>query len=152
MNLTFGKSFTKCISIILIALFISACNKQDPQDQIRHLEGYWEIDKVEFSKDSVRTYKFNETVDYLDLDGKVGYRKKVRPQLQGTFEVTDDAEQLEIKIEDDHLYLYYSTPYDAWKEKVLRAEENELQLENEHGIIYHYRRYEPLLKDYYETE
>lgn len=142
----------KCTIAFLIAICLVSCNQQDPQEQIQHLDGYWEIDKVEFSKDSLRTYKFNETIDYLDLDGTEGFRKKVRPQLQGTFEVTNDAEKLEVKIEDDHLYLYYSTPYDSWKEKVLKAEENELKLENEQGIIYHYKRYEPLLNDIYETE
>lgn len=137
---------------IMIFLLFAACNKQDPQEQIQHIDGYWEIEKVEFSKDSVRAYKFNETVDYLDLNGETGIRKKVKPQLGGSYEVTNDAEHLELKIEDGHLFIFYSTPYDSWKERVVKAEEDKLKLENEDGIIYHYKRYKPLLNDHNETE
>jgi hypothetical protein len=41
---------------------LTACNNQDPEEQIPHLQGYWEIEKVEFSKDSIKAYTFNETV------------------------------------------------------------------------------------------
>lgn len=140
------------LSTCLVIILITACNNQDPEEQIPHLEGYWEIEKVEFSKDSIRTYTFNETVDFLDLEDGKGFRKKVRPQLDGSFQVTNDAEKVELKVEDNSLFLFYSTPYDTWKEKVLKAEENQLKIENERGIIYHYKRFEPLLNKYDEAE
>lgn len=140
------------LGALLCLVAIISCNNQDPEEKIPHLEGYWEIEKVEFSRDSIRSYTFNETVDFLDLEDGTGFRKKVRPQLDGSFQVTNDAEQMEVKIEDKSLYLIYTTPYDTWKEKVLKAEENYLQLENERGIIYHYKRFEPLLNNYYEAE
>lgn len=140
------------LSTCLVIILITACNNQDPEEQIPHLEGYWEIEKVEFSKDSIRTYTFNETVDFLDLEDGKGFRKKVRPQLDGSFQVTNDAEKVELKVQDNSLFLFYSTPYDTWKEKVLKAEENQLKIENERGIIYHYKRFEPLLNKYDEAE
>jgi hypothetical protein len=140
------------IGICLLIALLTACNTQDPEEQVPHLEGYWEIEKVEFSKDSIKAYTFNETVDFLDLEDGKGFRKKVRPQLDGSYQVTNDAEKVEVKIEDNSLYLYYTTPYDTWKEKVLKAEENKLKIENERGVIYHYKRFEPLLNNYYEAQ
>ncbi|HSI69849.1 MAG TPA: hypothetical protein VK941_06440 [Gillisia sp.] len=140
------------LGICLVLLLITACNNQDPEEQIPHLEGYWEIEKVEFSKDSIKAYSFNETVDFMDLQDGTGFRKKVRPQLDGSYQVTNDAEQVEVRIEDNSLYLYYTTPYDTWREKVLKAEDNKLQIENERGIIYHYKRFKPLLNNYYEAQ
>lgn len=140
------------LGTLLCMVAIISCNNQDPEEQIHYLEGYWEIEKVEFSRDSIRTYTFNETVDFLDLEDGKGFRKKVRPQLDGSYQVTNDAEQMEVKVEDNSLYLIYTTPYDTWKEKVLKAEEDHLQIENERGTIYHYKRFKPLLNNYYEAE
>ncbi len=138
--------------LLLCLAILSSCNSRNPEEQIPHLGGYWEIEKVEISKDSVRTYTFSETVDFLDLEDGSGFRKKVKPQLDGSYLVTNDAEQVEAKIEENVLYLLYTTPYDTWREKVLKANEDQLQIENEDGIIYHYKRFKPLLNNYYEAE
>lgn len=142
----------RLFQIWIISFLLVACSNQSPEEQMKHLEGYWEIDQVEFPGDSLRTYKFNETIDYFQVDGNVGFRKKVRPQFDGSYQITDDAEQIELKIEEDELFLYYTTPFTSWKEKVLKAEEDEMELKNEQGLIYHYKRFTPLLNEYYEKE
>lgn len=142
----------KIFKILIIAILITGCNRQDPEDQIQHLEGYWEIKRVEILPDSVREYDFNQSIDFFDLTGTQGVRKKVRPMLDGTYQVTDDSENMEVLVEDDELYLQYTTPYDTWKERVIYAEENELKIENQDGLIYHYERYTPILESSYETE
>ncbi|HSP82817.1 MAG TPA: hypothetical protein VLN72_03715 [Gillisia sp.] len=138
----------------VILLLLTGCNSnqnQTPEKQIVHLEGYWEIKRVEIAPDSIREYNYNETVDFFDLNGKEGIRKKVRPQLDGTFQVTEDSENIKVVIEDRELFIYYTTPYDTWKERVVHAEENELKLENEDGMIYHYTRYSPINIDSEKT-
>lgn len=132
------------LPVMILLLIFSGCNKANPEEQIKYLDGYWEIERVEISEDSIREYKFNETIDFIEIEGKEGFRKKVRPQLDGTYQVTDDEEKIEIKVEEDQLYLYYSTPYDSWKEKLVNAEENSLTMENERGIRYHYKRFTPI--------
>lgn len=136
---------------LVIILVFTGCQTQKPEQQLEHLEGYWEIKRVEILPDSVREYKYNETVDFFDLTGKEGVRKKVRPQLDGTFQVTEDSENIKIIIEDNELFIYYTTPFDTWKERVIFAKENELKIENEDGLIYHYTRYSPLNIDSEET-
>lgn len=138
--------------LLILGLCITGCNKQDPKEQLQHLDGYWEITKVEISKDSIREYGFNELIDFFELEDGNGFRKKVKPQLDGSYQITQDAEKVEARIEEDQLYLYYSTLYDNWKEKVLLAEEKSLKLENERGIIYHYKRFTPFIEKQYETQ
>jgi hypothetical protein len=94
----------------------------------------------------------SETVDFFGIKNKKGIRKKVKPQYDGTYLVTEDAEKVEARIEKDSLNLYYSTPYDTWKETVLRAEEDKLSIINNRGIIYHYKRFVPLLSALDEKE
>lgn len=142
----------KLLGIFFLFIIISGCSGQKPEEQVKYLEGYWEIKRVEITPDSVREYQFNETLDHFAMEGNKGIRKKVRPRLDGTFEVTDNSENIEAVIEEDELYLKYTTPYDSWRERVIQAEENDLKIQNEQGIIYHYQRYTPIKIDKDETE
>ena len=142
----------KYIGVLILAFLITGCNNQEPAEQLNHLNGYWEIESVEFSKDSVREFKINENVDFIELKDGTGFRKKVRPEFDGTYKVTNDEEKVVAKIEEDKLNLYYTTPFDSWMETVIIAEKDKLSLKNEKGIIYHYKRFTPLLSDYEEKK
>lgn len=137
---------------LILAFSVISCSKPDPKEQLAHLNGYWEIHKVEFSKDSIKEYSYNQTVDYIELEEREGFRKKVRPQFDGSYQITGDAEKVTAKIENDSLNLYYSTPFNSWKEYVLEAEENEMSVMNPDGVIYHYKKFTPLLEGQYETK
>lgn len=137
--------------IILFAITLLSCSK-DPSENLQYLDGYWEIKKVERNGETIVEYRFNENVDFFEINDMKGIRKKVKPQLDGTYLVTDDSENIEVKIEDDRLYIYYTTAFDTWREKVNTLTENNLELENEDGIIYHYQRYTPLLSDQHEEK
>jgi hypothetical protein len=142
----------KYIGVMILAFLITGCNNQEPAEQLDHLNGYWEIERVEFSEDSIREFKINENVDFIEIKDGTGFRKKVRPQFDGTYTVTNDAEKVVAKIEEGKLNLYYTTPFDSWKETVIKAEEDKLSLKNDRGIIYHYKRFTPLLSDYDEKK
>lgn len=138
--------------IFLLAIAVTSCKQQTPEEKLVNLNGYWEIEKVEFSRDSIKEFRMSENVDYFEIENGVGFRKKVRPQYDGTYIVTEDAEKIEAKIENDSLNLYYSTPFDSWKETVLHAEEDKLSIKNNRGIIYHYKRFKSLLSELNEEE
>lgn len=142
----------KNLLYLLLILGGLSCEQQGPQEKLEHLNGYWEIDRVEFSKDSIKEFRINETVDYIELENGKGFRTKVRPRFDGSFEVSGDIDSLKAKTEGGDLYLLYSTPFDTWKEKVLQADENSVSIKNERDIIYHYKRYEPLLSNLDETK
>ena len=142
----------KFVLIILLAVIVTSCKQQTPEEKLDYLNGYWEIEKVEFSRDSIKEFRMSENVDYFEINDGIGFRKKVRPQYDGTYIVSDDAEKIEAKIENDSLNLYYSTPFDSWKETVLKAGEDKMSIKNNRGLIYHYKRFKSLLSELNEEE
>jgi len=131
---------------LLLALgIIFSCSK-DPETLISHLNGYWEIDEVTLPDGTKRDYNYNDTIDFLSInDSLTGFRKKMKPNFDGSFSTSNDAEALKIVIENDSLNIYYKTPYSEWKETVLDATEDKLLIQNKDKLIYLYKRYEPLV-------
>ena len=142
----------KKILLFLIGIVLLGCQKQDPEEQLQYLTGYWEIDRVEISEDSVIKYKVNATVDYMEFEGKEGFRKKVKPQFDGSFKTSDHKEEITARIENDSLHLYYKTPFDEWKETIIVAEEENFSVLNRDGKIYHYTKFTSLLDEENEEE
>ncbi len=140
------------ISIIFpLMICLTSCNNA-PNDQLEHINGYWGIEKVEFTKDSIRDFKINEIVDYIEIKDSVGFRIKVKPQFDGTYIPAGEPEDIRVKMEEEKVALYYSTSFHKWKEIIVASKEDKISLKNERGIIYHYKRYQPLKLDLDEKE
>lgn len=132
-------------TITLIVLIMTFGCSNQPERNLEYLNGYWEIDEVTLPDGSKRDYTYNETIDFLYVDKSMtGFRKKVMPNLDGTFSTSDDAEALKVVIENDSVNIYYKTPFGAWKETVIEAKENSLIIQNHNKLRYIYKRYEPL--------
>lgn len=141
----------KKILFLLFGIVTLGC-QNNPKEQLKHLTGYWEIEKVEVSKDSVINYKINSVVDYMEFEDKKGFRKKMKPQFDGTYITNKDKEEISAKIENDSLRLYYKTPFDSWKETVIDADADEFSVINRDGKIYYYKKFTPLLAKENEEE
>ncbi|RXG15404.1 hypothetical protein DSM03_102366 [Leeuwenhoekiella aestuarii] len=135
------------VSILTLALF--SCAENDPEEQLKNLNGYWEIKSVDSPYGNDRHYKFNERVDYIELKDTIGFRTKVLPRIDGTFVKSDTKETVIARITNDSLRLNYSTPFDNWTETVLKADGNQLQVKNNRGMIYTYSKFEKI--NYLET-
>jgi hypothetical protein len=134
----------KRIFIILIILSNLSC-KKNPETYIEHLNGYWEIEKVILTSGEEHSYNYNEFIDYFSVsDSLKGFRKKLKPLLNGAFETSSDSEQFILKIENDSLNIYYKTNFSSWKETILQASESELKIINKDKNIYIYKPYKPL--------
>lgn len=131
-----------------------ACSNSDPKEQLNNLNGYWQIEKVEIERDSVIEYGLSPYIDYIEVKDSVGFRRKLKPKIDGGFvKAPNEPEKISAKIEDNKLMLYYSTPFDEWKEEVLEANEGELVILNRDDKKYYYQRYKPLLsQDEEETQ
>lgn len=131
--------------IILILLIINISCKKDNENYIKHLNGYWEIEKVILHSGEKHLYNYNELIDYFQInDSLKGFRKKLKPTLDGIFEVSDDVEQFVLKIEHDSLNIYYHTDFSNWKETILLANDKELKIINADKNIYIYKSYKPI--------
>jgi hypothetical protein len=137
----------KAIFILFLGITLISCSNS-PQEKIDNLNGYWEITKAELPEGITKEFKYSEIVDYIKVDSTSGFRKKVRPQIDGGFITSNDEEIFQVKLENDSINLYYSTPYANWKETLLTSEENKLVVLNPDGIIYTYKRFTPYSGNY----
>ena len=131
--------------IVLLALVIASCQPNDPKEQLKNLDGYWEIDRVEIEKDSVIKYGMSPYIDYIEMKDNTGFRKKLKPELNGAFRTTENEEKISAKIKDRKLILEYSTPYASWQEEVLEANDKNLVVINSDGKTYYYKRFESVI-------
>ena len=133
-----------CILLVSFLIILQSCSKNDPESQLKNLNGYWEIKEVTNPNGKSTDYKFNEQVDFIEINDTLGFRTKVLPRIDGTFVTSDSKEKVGVHIKDDSLRLNYTTPFDTWTETVLKANGDKLILKNERGIIYTYHKFEKI--------
>ena len=125
-------------------LFISCQQKIEPSD-IAKINGYWEIEKVVFDQGKDKNYTINQSYDYFQIDkNNMGFRKKVMPQLDGTFIVNDTYENVKIRFENGKVFLDYSTDYAKWTEELIGISKDKLVLKNAQNKEYHYKKAGPI--------
>lgn len=132
-------------SILFIAFLFMGCQQEITPADIANINGYWEIEKVVFDSGKDKEYKMNEVYDYFKIDQKnAGIRKKVMPQLDGTFMVNDAYEKVVIRFAEDKVFLDFSTPYMKWSEELIALSTEELVLLNKEKNEYHYKKATPI--------
>ncbi len=137
----------KQIVVVLLFLVLVSCSK-NPEQYLDHIDGYWEIEQVVFPNGDKKDYKYNDNIDYINInDSLKGFRKKLKPGFNSKYITSKDAEGITVKIENDSLNFYYKTPYADWKETILSADQNSLKVINNRETIYIYKRYKPLELD-----
>ena len=130
----------KAFGILFLSLLFVACKQKINPADIAKINGYWEIEKVTFDKGEDKDYKMNETYDYFEIKDNKGIRKKVMPQLDGTFLVNDTFENVTVRFADDKVFLDYVTPYMKWSEELIGLTDEELVLLNKEKKEYHYKK------------
>lgn len=138
-----SRSISFTIALIL-ALIVLGCSGS-PTENLVLLNGYWEIAAIENSYGSTKEYSLSQNIDFFEIttEGK-GVRKKVQPDIQGNFTTTNASENIDLVIENNTVYLKYSTAFDTWQEEILSLSTEELVLRNKDNYTYTYRRYKPL--------
>lgn len=127
--------------ILLIALLLMSCKQKIESGDISKINGYWEIEKVVLEDGSQKEYGANQSYDYFQIDkNSSGIRKKVMPQLDGSFLVNNTYEALRVRFSEDRAYLDYTTPYMKWSEEIIVLNDQELVVLNTNKIEYHYKK------------
>ena len=128
--------------ILLLIVLVSAlsCKQKITEADLSNLNGYWEIEKVELPDGDKKEYKVNETIDFFKIDGNKGFRKKVMPQLDGTYLTNDIQEDIVIAVKDGDATIQYKTTYASWKEEIIELTKDKLVVKNEQDLEYHYKR------------
>ncbi len=133
----------KRILVLFLCSLLFACDAVTA-DKLSLLNGYWEISEVEFPDGNTKEYKVNSNVDYFKVEGLKGYRKKVNPKFDGSFETSDDAEPFTIIEQNDVYSIQYKNNLSSWEEIIISLSGDHFSLKNEEGTIYHYKRFEPI--------
>jgi hypothetical protein len=130
--------------ILLVCLTLVGCSN-NPEQLKEHINGYWEITKVEKNGTLIKSYNINPTVDYFELSNDTnGFRKKGTPTFEGTFIVTNHNAAFTMKIENDSLNIYYTNNGATTKETIVKATKTKLIITNTEGFKYTYKPYETI--------
>lgn len=134
--------------LTLLFLFTLWGCSPDPAQYIDFVEGYWEIEQVKKDGKIIKTFKVNTGIDYFKINAdRTGFRKKLKPNFQGTFETSEDVLNFKLKLDNNTLLLEYKDNDTTYSEEILSASATALVLANTDGFEYHYKPYEPLNLD-----
>ncbi|PHQ62030.1 MAG: hypothetical protein COC08_02655 [Maribacter sp.] len=134
----------KTTLLILCFFFIFGCAHKVSEEDLRNLNGYWEIQRVTFADGKVKEYKVNPSLDYIQIDGLNGFRKKVYPKFDGTYDTTNDAEFFEIISYESNFEFNYKNELSQWKETIISLSTNKFSVIDKENITYEYKRFEPI--------
>lgn len=130
----------KRILLLIVLLSVLSCKQNISEADISNLNGYWEIEKVELPDGDKKEYKVNETIDFFKIEANKGFRKKVMPQLDGTYLTNDIQEDVVVVVMDGDASIQYKTTYASWNEEIIVLTKDKLVVKNQQEIEYYYKR------------
>ena len=130
-----NKSYLLCFFI-----FCSGCKKQITPIDLKLLNGYWNIDFVAHKDQTFYPKGTVKLLDYYNVEGLNGARKKVQPQFENKFLITEDLNNFKVIFKSDNCYLSFETVWDQWQEKIVELSTNKLVLEHQ-DKRFHYKRF-----------
>ncbi|NDV16055.1 hypothetical protein GO009_08465 [Muricauda sp. TY007] len=134
----------RILPFLLILLFWSCNDSSVNKDDLRYLNGYWEISEVEFPDGSKKQYAVNTSIDFIKFEDGKGYRKKMQPRFDGTYDTSNDMEDFEVSHTNETIILLYSTELSEWEEKLVQLDSVSFSVINQEGVTYKYKRFEPI--------
>lgn len=139
--------FKYSTNLILLSFFFAfiSCSKVSESDLI-HLNGYWEIEEVKFPDGTTKSYDMNTTVDFIEFsnDSLKGFRKKVQPNLVGSYQTSDHEEGIQLEFKDNTWIIIYTTQFETWEEELIQIKKDKFSVKNQEDKIYSYKRFEPI--------
>lgn len=135
----------KRLVFLIAALLLFGCaEKKVGEQDLKYLNGYWEIQKVEFPNGQTKDYKASTVVDYIQVENGKGIRKKVQPKLDGTYIVSEDEEPFALLNTNEGYKFHYKNTLSERLERLTALDSLSFVIQNEEGIMYHYKRFQPI--------
>jgi len=133
----------KKINFVIISLFVLIFYSCNETKNLQYMNGYWEINSVMIEGKEIKNYPFSGTIDYFILDEKnKGFRKKVKPKIDGSFEINMHEIKFEIEMKKNDIYLVYGKGKN-FVESVVKLDSTKMILKNMDGFVYEYKRFLP---------
>lgn len=134
----------KILIFVIFSLLLASCQQKIVQSDIAKINGYWEIERVDLPDADHKEYRMNEVFDYFQIKNNKGFRKKVMPQLDGTFLANDTSEKVEVVFTDDQVFLKFKTEYATWQEQLTEISDQKMTLVSNKNIEYQYKKTAPI--------
>lgn len=126
--------------LAFLALFSVGCKQTIVPADIAKMNGYWEIERVDLPDADHKEYRMNETFDYFEIKNNVGFRKKVMPQLNGTFLVNDAFENVKVLFKEDQVMVEFKTKFATMTEELIEISDKIMILKNNQDVEYQYKK------------
>jgi len=133
----------KLVSLLLLFCLL-ACSENISVSDLNNINGYWEIQEVKFPDGETKEYDVNITIDYFEYNKMQGFRKKVQPKFDGTFNTSSDAESFQINERDGLFWMRYKNDLSTWEEQIIEITNTKMVVKNKEDLTYHYRRFQPI--------
>lgn len=133
------------LGLFAFSLLAISCSKPISAEELKNLNGYWEINEVKTSDGDTKEFQSNNNVDFFELKDLKGTRTKVVPQFDGKNASNGIKEQFTVLDSANATYLKYATDYAKWTEKVDKLTKDELVIINQNDIKYTYKRFTPIV-------
>ena len=118
------------------------------QINLDYINGYWEIVSVSKNNKFLKEYPFSNAVDFFVIDSlNNGFRKKIKPKIDGSFEITLHEIPISIKDNNKSFDIIYFSAGNQYVETINILDQNRLVIKNSEGIIFSYKRFEKYLND-----
>ncbi len=130
------KQFIAVITLILIVSCGSTIN-----EQLIHIEGYWNIENATLPDGSEREFPFSNHMDHFEIEGTQGIKYRVSPTYDGGFVNYGSPVNFTCEEIDGELVLLFKDGNEAYQQTVVTAKKDELVLQHENGTIYTYTSY-----------
>lgn len=135
------KSFL--FSPIFFVVFLTACTNVSKED-IKNLEGYWEINSVKAHGETFTPKGNAPSVDYYSLlNDSMGIKKKLVPSFGEKYSSSEDLIRFKLQQKKGEYYLQFFNTLEVWDEKIERLSKEELVLVHS-DKAYHYKRHKKI--------
>ncbi len=133
------------LGLLAFSALLVSCSKPISAEELKNLNGYWEISEVKTADGDNKEFQSNNNVDFYEVKDLKGTRTKVVPQFDGRNQTNGIKEQFVVLDSANATYLKYSTDYAKWTEKVDKITKDELVIINQNDIKYTYKRFTPIV-------
>ncbi|MCL6265375.1 hypothetical protein [Flagellimonas myxillae] len=131
--------------LFIMCFTLLACgNSTVGQEDLPYLNGYWEINEVVFPDGSQKNYGINPVIDFIQLEGEQGFRKKMQPKFDGSYHTSNQTESFKLQQSHETYILSYQNNLNQWEETLIQLDSLSFTIRNEEGVQYSYKRFQPI--------